>query len=295
MYAIKHRQWENPESSIYNDHNGPDKVINRCMKSSRLIYYQFNNRKKRRKDYQLISIETLRDKMNSDIVELEDTSANLDDCSIDIHFMIEQTFKRKEFFLAFILDCICIEDVFDKTNLNRQIRSNLDTINKSKVEVTAQEAKKINPDINIKTYEVHVTEDNISEILQGNEVLIDAVDNVYTRVLISREAKKQDITFIHSAVDETSGQLTIIDKNTPSYEELFKLDSLNKPLEDSKDYLLNISSKKPQVLGVTPAIFGSLEVSETIKYILGRENTVLSPNVLMWDIFDINSFRIIEF
>ena len=115
------------------------------------------------------------------------------------------------------------------------------------------------------------------------------------RVLISREAKKQDITFIHSAVDETSGQLTIIDKNTPSYEELFKLDSLNKPLEDSKDYLLNISSKKPQVLGVTPAIFGSLEVSETIKYILGRENTVLSPNVLMWDIFDINSFRIIEF
>lgn len=187
------------------------------------------------------------------------------------------------------------EDVFDKTNLNRQIRSNLDTINKSKVEVTAQEAKKINPDINIKTYEVHVTEDNISEILQGNEVLIDAVDNVYTRVLISREAKKQNITFIHSAVDETSGQLTIIDKNTPSYEELFKLDSLNKPLEDSKDYLLNISSKKPQVLGVTPAIFGSLEVSETIKYILGRENVVLSPNVLMWDIFDINSFRIIEF
>ena len=123
MYALKHRQWENPNSSIYNEHTGPDKVINRCMKSSRLIYYQFNNRKKRKKDFQIISIDNLKDDANSDNIELEDPSANLDDCAIDIYFLIEQTFRKKEFFLAFILDCICIEDVFDKAD--NEIKFNL--------------------------------------------------------------------------------------------------------------------------------------------------------------------------
>ena len=113
MYALKHRQWENPGSNIYNDPKGPDKVINRCMKSSRLIFYQFQNRKKRRKDYQFISIEGLKDEMNSDSIDLEDESSRLDDIGLDVHFMIQQTFNKKEYFLAFILDCILIEDVFD--------------------------------------------------------------------------------------------------------------------------------------------------------------------------------------
>lgn len=113
MYALKHRQWENPESTVYGDPKGPDKVINRCMKSSRLIFYQFKNRKKRRKEYQFISIEGLKEQMNTDSIDIEDDSSRLDDLNFDIPFIIEQTFKRKEYFLAFILDCICIEDVFD--------------------------------------------------------------------------------------------------------------------------------------------------------------------------------------
>ncbi|WP_455645371.1 HesA/MoeB/ThiF family protein [Methanosphaera sp.] len=187
------------------------------------------------------------------------------------------------------------QDVFDKTNLNRQIRSNIDTIDKSKVEITKEAMLKINPNLNITGHDLTITPTNISEILQGTEILIDAVDNVYTRVMISREAKKQGITFIHSAVEKTLGQLTVIDSTTPSYEELFKLKSYGKTLEESKEYLLNISTKKPQVLGITPSIFGALEVNETIKYILNRDEVVLAPKILLWDIFDISSFRIIEF
>lgn len=115
MYALNHRQWENPESAIYNDPKGPDKVINRCMKSSRLIFYQFQNRKKRKKEYQYVSIESLKEELNSDCIDIEDESSRFDDSSFDIPFLIEQTFRKKEYFLAFLLDCICIEDVFDFT------------------------------------------------------------------------------------------------------------------------------------------------------------------------------------
>lgn len=115
MYAFKHRQWENCKSAVFNDPKGPDKVINRCMKSSRLIHYQFYNRKKRRKDYQLISIDELKENLNSDF-DIEDDKFNIDESDLDMTYYIYNIFKKKEYFLSFILDCICNEDVFEKSD-----------------------------------------------------------------------------------------------------------------------------------------------------------------------------------
>ena len=170
-----------------------------------------------------------------------------------------------------------------------------DVFDKSKVETAKKESLKINPNLNITGYDTTITPENISQIFKGNDIVIDAVDNVYTRVMISREARKQNMAFIHCAVETTVGQLTIITNDTPSYEELFKLKSNGKTLDKSKEYLLGISTKKPQVLGTTPAIFGALEVNETIKYILESKDALFAPKVLLWDIFDMTSFRIIDF
>ena len=205
--------------------------------------------------------------------------------------IIEQ-FVRAGFEELTIVD----QDVFDETNLNRQVRSNLDTVGKSKVKITKSAMEQINPNINITDYDLTIDEKNISKILKGNKILVDAVDNVYTRVLISREAKQQGMVFVHSAVEKTMGQLSVFEPNSVSYEELFRLKSVDKALNDDvKNYLLSISAKKPQVLGVTPSIFGSLQVNETIKYILNKKDVVLAPKVLMWDLFNMSSFRLIKF
>ncbi|MEE1117808.1 HesA/MoeB/ThiF family protein [Methanosphaera sp.] len=205
--------------------------------------------------------------------------------------IIEQ-FVRAGFEELTIVD----QDVFDETNLNRQVRSNLGTVGKSKVKITKSAMEQINPNINITDYDLTIDEKNISKILKGNKILVDAVDNVYTRVLISREAKQQGMVFVHSAVEKTMGQLSVFEPKSVSYEELFRLKSVDKALDDDvKNYLLSISAKKPQVLGVTPSIFGSLQVNETIKYILNKKDVVLAPKVLMWDLFNISSFRLIEF
>ena len=93
--------------------------------------------------------------------------------------IIEQ-FVRAGFEELTIVD----QDVFDETNLNRQVRSNLDTVGKSKVKITKSAMEQINPNINITDYDLTIDEKNISKILKGNKILVDAVDNVYTRVLI---------------------------------------------------------------------------------------------------------------
>lgn len=56
-YALKHRKWLDPQSSMYNDPAGPDKVINRCIASTRQIFYQASNTDKRKVNFQLESIE----------------------------------------------------------------------------------------------------------------------------------------------------------------------------------------------------------------------------------------------
>lgn len=124
LYALKHRQWENPEAAIFNDPKGPDKVINRCMKSSRLIHYQFYNRKKRKKEYQLVSIDELFDDDGKFTLELEDESAAINDQDIDACFYIAQLFRQKEYFLSFILDLICYDNVFE-TDDDAKIRFQL--------------------------------------------------------------------------------------------------------------------------------------------------------------------------
>lgn len=188
------------------------------------------------------------------------------------------------------------QDVFDKTNFNRQIRSNLDTVGKSKAQTVVKESLKINPNINMTCYDETITQDNIESILNSTDVLLDAVDNVYTRVVMSRACKKLKIPFVHAAVERTQGQLTIFKPEGPSYEEIFKLKSCCNELDDEIiSYLKKISSKKPQVLGVTASIFAALEVNETIKYLLNVDDVVFAPRVMLWDIFDLSSLRIIEF
>lgn len=39
LHALKNRPWLNPASNVFNDENGPDKVINRCIESTRITAF----------------------------------------------------------------------------------------------------------------------------------------------------------------------------------------------------------------------------------------------------------------
>lgn len=105
--------WENPSSSIYNDPNGPDKVINRCMKCARLTYYQFINRKKRRDNFGLLSIDEMAESFGQTVKEPEDTTSTDRLSEWAIIDYIKDAFGRKDYFTAIMIDCIIHEEVFD--------------------------------------------------------------------------------------------------------------------------------------------------------------------------------------
>ena len=93
-YALTHARWNDPDSSIYKDPNGPDKVINRYMKCSRLTYYQFINRKKRKDNFGILSLDELLNMSNNssntntiyNLIESSNNNNTLDlDLNLDLH------------------------------------------------------------------------------------------------------------------------------------------------------------------------------------------------------------------
>lgn len=112
--CLKATSWDREASSIYKDPNGPDKVINRCMKCARLTYYQFINRKKRKDNFGLLSLDelselfgtTVSEPSSSEVVETEISSWAIED-------YIKTAFDQKDYFVAVLLDVMLTQDIFD--------------------------------------------------------------------------------------------------------------------------------------------------------------------------------------
>lgn len=106
--------WERADSSIYKDPNGPDKVINRCMKCARLTYYQFINRKKRKDDFGMLSLDGIQEEFGVTIKEPEShENMNSEISNWAIADYIKKAFSNKDYFVAVMMDCITTKEVFD--------------------------------------------------------------------------------------------------------------------------------------------------------------------------------------
>ena len=122
MYAIENKPWEDQSSSIYNDLNGPDKVINRYLECLRLTFYQQLNRYKRKANSLNLSLESIEEEY-ADLF----TPTYTDDTRVLYKDMIQTYFYKKEFAKSFILDIILydydIKKGFNRKRLITMLRS----------------------------------------------------------------------------------------------------------------------------------------------------------------------------
>ena len=177
------------------------------------------------------------------------------------------------------------KDSFDVSNINRQLMSSFYSVGKSKTQVTEDTIQSINPFIKVESFEGELNESNVEKIVAGSDLVIDALDNLVSRIILSRCARELEIPFIHGAIHGTMGQVTVFNNETPSYEELFKLPSKNNELSTKViDEVLKLSQDIPPVLGPVPNIVGCLQASEAFKVIVGKGRVILAPKVLNFDL-----------
>ena len=188
------------------------------------------------------------------------------------------------------------KDAFDLSNLNRQTMASIADLGLDKEAVAAEKVRLINPYVKVTTYNEHVDQSNIDKVIGDSDIVIDALDNVLTRVIVSRKAKEKGIPYIHGAIHGTLGQITtFLPDGDKTYEEMFDLPSKDSELTpDVLENLSNVTSGVPPVIGPTPNLIACLEAIEAFKFITGVGNITVAPKILTFDLLNFASFSIEE-
>ena len=188
------------------------------------------------------------------------------------------------------------KDAFDLSNLNRQTLATITDLGIDKSAVAKEKVRLINPYVKVTTFNEHVDGTNIEKVIGDSDIVIDALDNVLTRVIVSRTAKEKGIPYIHGAIHGTLGQITVFLPNSEkTYEEMFNLPSVGKELDDETiDALKNVTSGVPPVIGPTPNLIGCLEAFEAYKIITGVGKVTVAPKILTFDLLNLGSFSLDE-
>jgi len=165
-------------------------------------------------------------------------------------------------------------DVIDETNLQRQVLYGTKDVGRKKIEVAKERVAQINPNVDVQTYETHLTSDNALEILKDYDVVIDGTDNFPTRYLVNDATVLLNKPNVYGSIFRFEGQASVFHAaKGPCYRCLYA--------EPPPPGLVP-SCAEGGVLGVLPGIIGSIQAIEAIKLLLGRGDTLVG-RLLVFD------------
>ncbi|MGB3365953.1 MAG: HesA/MoeB/ThiF family protein [Acidaminobacteraceae bacterium] len=171
-------------------------------------------------------------------------------------------------------------DVFDESNLNRQILSSESNIGKSKVMEALKRIESINSDVVIKPINEFVTGENVNDIIKSSELVIDALDSIDDRKILAHACESSNKIMIHGAIAGWYGQVSTIYPGDKTIDRLY-------PSKHKKG--VEVSLGNPSF---TPALIASIQVSEALKVITSKPHTL--RNKIMYIDLLYNDFEVIE-
>ena len=99
-------------------------------------------------------------------------------------------------------------DVFEEHNLNRQVLSTLVTLGCAKVHAAEKRIAEINPCVKLIPIQASYEPENASELFDGANEVVDALDSVPTRLALAESCKELSIPLVHGAIAGWYGQVT---------------------------------------------------------------------------------------
>ena len=165
-------------------------------------------------------------------------------------------------------------DVVDFSNLQRQVTFSTDDVGKHKTEAAKTRLSRLNPTIEIKTFETQLTSKNAFELFRDFDIIVDGTDNFPTRFLINDACLLLGKPDVYGSIFRFEGQATVFGyPGGPCYRCLYP--------EPPPPGLVP-SCAEGGVLGVLPGIIGAIQAMETIKLILGSGDPLVG-RLLLFD------------
>jgi len=166
-------------------------------------------------------------------------------------------------------------DVFEESNLNRQIVSEVPLLGKSKAVSASERMGRVNPLVTVRPVVERVTAENAADLLSGHDVIVDAVDSLPVRRLLQETAEKLGLPLVHGAIGGWYGHVCVILPGDRTLDRLY-----NPGTEKGVEAVMGTP-------GFTPAVIGSIEACEAVKLLIGRgkplRNRVLNVDLLYDD------------
>lgn len=165
------------------------------------------------------------------------------------------------------------DDVVSISNLQRQVLYSEKELGKSKAVCAAERLSALNSEIKVQPYSTRLTEDNAFDIIGEYDMVVDGCDNFATRYLINDICIRQGKPYIYGAICGFEGQVSVFNfgDRKKSYRDLYP----------DEEEMKRMPPPPKGVMGITPAVVGSIEATEVLKVIGGFGDVLASE---LWTI-----------
>jgi adenylyltransferase/sulfurtransferase len=158
-------------------------------------------------------------------------------------------------------------DVVELSNLHRQHLYNESDLGRVKVEVAAEQLKKLNPQVEVEAVPVSITKYTAENVVRGMDVIIDALDSVDARYALNDACIKYNVPFIYGGALGMLGSVcTILPNKSACLRCMF-------PALTEED-MPTCSTE-----GVHPSILylvAGAQVSEAVRIVLGQKPALVN-------------------
>ena len=171
-------------------------------------------------------------------------------------------------------------DRVEKSNLQRQIIHETNSIGNLKIDSAKERIKKSNPNCELLIYSERISPKNALQLIQEFDIICDCSDNFGTRYLINDSCLILNKPLVYGSVQGFEGQVSVFNlyRNSPNLRDLL-------PESPSKNAIP--SCAEYGVVGVSTGLIGILQVNEIIKIIL-KKGEILDGKILIFDLLTMN-------
>lgn len=195
-------------------------------------------------------------------------------------------------------------DTFEVNNFNRQVGANLNSLGRPKVEVMAEMASAINPELEIRRFAEGVTPANLDSFLEGVDLYIDGLDFFVLdlREQVFDRCAALGVPAITAAPLGMGAALLVFMPGQMSFEEYFRMRGAS-DAEKAARFLVGLSpsmlqtgylvdpsrvdlaSRRGPSTPMACDLCAGIAATEALKVLLGRGRVVAAPRGLHFDAY----------
>ncbi len=171
-------------------------------------------------------------------------------------------------------------DRVEKSNLQRQIIHETNTVGNLKINSAKETIKRLNPNIKVLTFNERINSKNIIEIIKDFDIVCDCSDNFGTRYLINDACLILNKALVYGSVQGFEGQISVfnLNKKSPNLRDLLPESPVKNSIPSCEEF---------GVVGVSTGLIGILQVNEIIKIIL-KKGEILDGKIMIFDLLNMN-------